>query len=93
MPSGGEKIIDLVDVIAEPGISSLATEGDGSQGADKGDGYAEIQRQELVHLVRDEVQRLIRKVVEENVQKMIREILIEEVEKAIERELALLKKA
>lgn len=93
MKAEEERIIDLVDVIAEPDSPPLATREGGRQGPVPGPSYADIQGQELERLVREEVERLIRKVVEENVQKMIREIMIKEVEKAIERELANLKKA
>lgn len=83
-----EKIIDLVDVITEP-------KRPGSRGAEDGGAkatYAEVQHRELEQWVRNEVERLIRKVVEENVQKMIREVMIEEVEKAINREMEKLRK-
>jgi hypothetical protein len=82
-----EKIIDLVDVIAEPDPSKSGEKTNRPVAIPRSATFAEVQTQELELLVRSEVDRLIRGVVEENIQKMMQEI-----EKAIAREMENLKR-
>ena len=87
-----ERIIDLVDIIAEPDpvLPREIFEPDGS--VQKTESLEEIESHELERLVRKEVERLVRSRIDESIEKMIREILVQEIEKAITREIEDLKR-
>jgi hypothetical protein len=99
-----DKIIDLVDVIAEPDLdrpresnptpvaTPLKTSESGIGIEELAASSAGIETAELEPLVRKEVERLIKSTINETIQKMIREILVQEVEKAIAREMESLKR-
>ncbi len=87
-----EKIIDLVDVIAEPLPAQGANRPEGLESPPKGPTFAEVQAGELEQLVRNEVERLIKQMVEEEIHRRIREVMVQVVEKAIAKEIELLKK-
>jgi hypothetical protein len=89
-----EKVIDLVDVIAEPDPGRLkpeppeAVSAEETQPVDLGK-----MPDEFEGLVRREVETMLRTMISEQIQAMIKEILAQEVEKAIAREISGLKKA
>ena len=87
-----EKIIDLVDVIAEPASDRAKEPHPAQVSTIKMESPVKIEAKDLEPLVRKEVERLIRSTVDENIQKMIREVLTQEVEKAITREIEALKR-
>ncbi len=87
-----EKIIDLVDVIAEPDPDRPRELHSAPVSTPKMESPAKIEAKDLEPLVRKEVERLIKSTVDENIQKMIHEVLTQEVEKAIAREIESLKR-
>jgi hypothetical protein len=85
-----EKIIDLVDVIAEPDPGRLKPEtpAEETQSVD-----LRKKPDEFEGMVRREVETMLRAMIGDQIQAMIKEILTQEVEKAIAREISGLKKA
>jgi hypothetical protein len=89
-----EKIIDLVDVIAEPDPARLkpdtpaAVSAEETQSVDLGK-----KPDEFEGMVRREVETMLRTMIGDQIQAMIKDILTQEVEKAIAREISGLKKA
>jgi hypothetical protein len=105
MEKSEEKIIDLVDVIAEPdpnrvpkALPVAAPEKrvefpSESGNRDFGKMVQEEVEQNLHSMVREEVERILQTMVGEKIETMIKEILTQEIEKAIAREIEGLKKA
>jgi ATP-dependent Lon protease len=87
-----DKIIDLVDVIAEPDPALQKEKSEPRIAARVAEPPKEMGPSDLETLVRKEVERLIRSKVEKTVEKMVREVLIQEIEKAIAREIESLKR-
>ena len=87
-----EKIIDLVDVISEPGPERQKVFNEIPKASPTVESITKIDTGELESLVRKEVERLIQSTVNKNIQEMIREILVQEAEKAIAREMEKLKR-
>ena len=87
-----EKIIDLVDVIAEPRSAFQQEVEESKVSLQEEEPAAEIGTNDLESLVSKEVERLIRSRVDQKIDEQIREILIEEIEKAISREIESLKR-
>lgn len=89
-----EKIIDLVDVIAEPDPSRLSLETPAVVSAEEPQpidlGTKPDAFEEMVH---KEVERMLRSMIGDQIQTMIKDILTQEIEKAIAQEMKGLKKA
>ena len=92
MEKSEEKIIDLVDIIAEPEPPRPREIIEPDVFVRKMESSEEMGSNDLETLVRKEVERLIRSEVDETIEKMIREILVQEIEKAIAREIEDLKR-
>jgi len=88
-----EKIIDLVDVIAEPGPDRSRELHPAQVSRPQVESPAKIETKDLEPLVQKEVERLLRSMIDENIRKMIHEVLTQEVEKAIAREIEGLKRS
>ena len=93
-----EKIIDLVDVIAEPDPSRLRPEAPAIESVDEPpegppETPAGTSPDEFEALVRREVEKMLRSMIGDHIQAMIKEILAQEIEKAISREISGLKKS
>lgn len=86
-----EKIIDLVDVIAEPQPTFQQEVEESKVSLEKEKSLAEIEPTDLESLVSKEVERIVRSRVDEKIDELIRKILVEEIEKAIAREIESLK--
>jgi hypothetical protein len=87
-----DKIIDLVDIIAEPDPDRQRDSKPNPVETPLKASPTEIETEALESLVRKEVEKLIKSTIQENIPKMIREILVQEVEKAVAREIESLKR-
>ena len=88
-----EKIIDLVDVIAEPEPALRKEVTEPTVPVEKTELSPEIEPDDMETLIRNEVDRLVRSKFDEKIDRMIREILLQEIEKAIAREIESLKRS
>jgi hypothetical protein len=84
------KIIELVDVVAEP-ENSVTTESPAEASYSNVLGLTPEMEKKLEEWVRKEVDRIIRSSAQEEIKGQIREILINEIEKALQREIETLK--
>jgi hypothetical protein len=88
-----EKIIDLVDVVAEPVPGRMKEmPAAATVPVQESESSSEKEPKDLEILVRKEVERLLKSTINENIQGIIKEILTQEIEKAIAREIEFLKK-
>jgi hypothetical protein len=87
-----EKIIDLVDVIAEPDPKRVPEAAPVAAPEKHIEIPSESGDENIEKMVREEVDRVLRSMVGEHIQGMIKEILSQEIEKAIAREIEGLKK-
>ncbi len=87
-----EKIIDLVDVIAEPEPALKKEVTESTVPVEKTELSEELESKEMETLIRQEVEKLVRSKFDEKIDRMIREILLQEIEKAIAREIESLKR-
>lgn len=92
MEKSEEKVIDLVDIIAEPEPDRPREIIEPGVFVRKTESLEEMGSNDLETLVRKEVERLIRSKVDDTIEKVIREILVQEIEKAIAREIEDLKR-
>ena len=90
MEETAAKIIDLVDVVAEP-ENPVTTESSAQAEYPNVLGLTPEMEKKLEEWVRKEVERIIRSSAQEEIKGQIREILIDEVEKALQREIEALK--
>jgi hypothetical protein len=87
-----EKIIDLIDVIAEPEQLQPDEPLPPMVPKEKETSFREIAPTELVTVVREEVKKILKERIDAHLQNMIREMLAQEIEKAIAREIESLKR-
>ncbi|MCU0578896.1 MAG: hypothetical protein MUF69_05045 [Desulfobacterota bacterium] len=92
MEPAQEGIIDLLEVVSEGKPLSSPVK-DTPSGEVPPLGLTPEWEERIAELVREEVERLVRRAVAEEVPRLVREVLVQETEKALAREIERLKSA